>query len=258
MVSLRSCLKGSFPFKSKKLQRHIRTEAWSLVCKRCESHPKEAMSWSKQNGFYEGNINTSLLPIHVACAANAPLAVFESLLQAYPESISSKESMYGRVPLHLACIYGASLDVLKLLLSYSAKGAQEMDSTGRTPMFYLMTRDPSLEAYECLYEANPDGLKDRDMRGWLPIHVACHLGASDDIVLRMLESYPDSMNIRTAGGTLPQIKESVLTCWEKGGAWNDERDDLDCERQQSIIDDDDDGDENVIFRTPSNDSSAFV
>eukprot|EP00957_Ditylum_brightwellii_P008163 618135-Ditylum_brightwellii.AAC.1 len=96
------------------------------------------------------------------------------------------------------------------------------------------------------------------MRGWLPIHVACHLGASDDVVLRMLESYPDSMNIRTAGGTLPQIKESVLTYWEKGGAWNDERDDLDCERQQSIIDDDDDGDENVIFRTPSNDSSAFV
>eukprot|EP00565_Helicotheca_tamesis_P000560 CAMPEP_0185728228 /NCGR_PEP_ID=MMETSP1171-20130828/3649_1 /TAXON_ID=374046 /ORGANISM="Helicotheca tamensis, Strain CCMP826" /LENGTH=243 /DNA_ID=CAMNT_0028396911 /DNA_START=11 /DNA_END=742 /DNA_ORIENTATION=- len=241
------CLR--LPFKTKKLHRHIRNESWSMACKRCESHPKDARSWTKQNGFYEGSINTTVLPIHLACALGAPLSLFECLLAAYPESALSAESQYKRIPLHLACIYNHRLDVIELLLSRFAKGAQVCDSIGRTPLFYVMSTDPPVDMVECLLNAYPESIRTPDHMGWLPIHVACHMGCSNEAIIKLLDAYPESLYAKTKNGSRPKINDDVLSQW-RNNQRHEQADDGSC--AESEVGDD------AVFLLPSEGSTVFA
>eukprot|EP00957_Ditylum_brightwellii_P127084 9688846-Ditylum_brightwellii.AAC.1 len=116
-----------------------------------EDDPSRAMcslrvSWEQPTQQF----NTTLLPIHMACTARAPLAVIECLLKASPKCIFANELCYGCIPLHL-------------------HGMELRNSTGRTPIFYLTTRDTAINIYKCLQDAYPDAINNS----------ASHSGASD-------------------------------------------------------------------------------
>uniref|UniRef100_A0A6V2QNM8 Uncharacterized protein n=1 Tax=Ditylum brightwellii TaxID=49249 RepID=A0A6V2QNM8_9STRA len=213
---MKRCVKlPSISFKSKKLHRYLLTESWASACARCQTHPKEAARWTHQAGFYEGSINTKVLPIHIACALGAPVDVVDSLIEAYPESAREQETCYGRMPLHLACIYHVPLGVVNLLLSRFPSGAYFRDAVGRTPIFYACTKGPSVDLIEALLDACPDAAKTVDYKGWLPIHVACHMGASDDVILKLLDAYPSSAMMRTNSGSLPKLRPELLAHWNE-------------------------------------------
>uniref|UniRef100_A0A7S2HPS3 Uncharacterized protein n=1 Tax=Helicotheca tamesis TaxID=374047 RepID=A0A7S2HPS3_9STRA len=211
-----SCLSQ---FKSKKLHRYIQCEAWSSACARCESHPKEARMWTTQSGFYDGTLATEVLPLHMVCCLKAPSAMYECLLYAYPESLKSKELRYGRLPLHLACIYGANINVIKLLLFHFTSAAGVCDAAGRTPIFYALATCPSYDVVKCLLKACPEAARIADFNGYLPLHAACNNkgasedAASEDIILLLLDSYPESWNMRTKDGSLPAIPPDLLVRW---------------------------------------------
>mmetsp|Transcript_14623 Transcript_14623/g.21471 ORF Transcript_14623/g.21471 Transcript_14623/m.21471 type:complete len:280 (+) Transcript_14623:216-1055(+) len=211
----RTSLTRVFSIKSKKLHRLILSESWALASARCQSCPGEAKRWTQQNGFYEGKINTQVLPIHMACALKAPGSFLQDIVSAYPGGVEAKETRYNRVPLHLACLYRLEIDAIKFLLARYASGANVRDAVGRTPLFYACSKGLSAELIQMLLSACPEAAQAPDYKGWLPIHAACHVGLSDEIVLSLLEAYPESVGMRTKGGSLPKIKKGLLDYWHE-------------------------------------------
>eukprot|EP00586_Coscinodiscus_wailesii_P012670 CAMPEP_0172514370 /NCGR_PEP_ID=MMETSP1066-20121228/259637_1 /TAXON_ID=671091 /ORGANISM="Coscinodiscus wailesii, Strain CCMP2513" /LENGTH=86 /DNA_ID=CAMNT_0013295009 /DNA_START=212 /DNA_END=469 /DNA_ORIENTATION=- len=84
------------------------------------------------------------------------------------------ESVYDRLPLHIACLNNASFEVIELLLSYYVYGARKQDNEGRLPLHYALSNMASTEVIEALINAFPEGATTADIRGWYPIHVACY------------------------------------------------------------------------------------
>lgn len=92
---------------------------------------------------------TEKIVVHFAVRFQAPLRTVSLLAKLYPSSIRSPDAS-GRYPIHVACKWSATPDVINhlILLNSSAVGVQ--DNFGKTPMhylaeFYVANYPPSLE-----------------------------------------------------------------------------------------------------------------
>jgi len=179
-----------------RLLRLILEQEWDSVIFHVAQHPKEARRWSKV--LFDSHRETTLLPLHQACALAPPTtAVLEALLAAYPEAISQIESYFERTPLHLACVHGASTDILCYLISKYPKAASSTDKMGRTPLHYAICDHAPLEAILELLRVSPQSATVQDAKGWLPIHVACRYGATREGLEALIYAYPESLQVKT-------------------------------------------------------------
>ena len=128
------------------------------------------------------NIN-GWLPIHSACIDGASLEVVQCLLTASPSTIKVEDND-GRIPLHHACNrYGDVylLDVLNFLIESYPEGIHCKDKYGETPLDYF--------ADHKLHERKDD-------KGMLALHHACKNGYSDHLIRFLIQVYPESINIK--------------------------------------------------------------
>lgn len=181
----------------------------------CEMHPREARIWSTRVGFFDGEHDSHVLPIHQACALRPTPDFIDVLVQAYPQGVQAKETSFKRLPIHIAVQSSASVDVVTVLLSFYPEGAQVRDTLGRIPLHYACSNGASLDVVESLLAAHPRSASCRDLHGWLPIHVACHFGASSDVIRRLLDSYPDCIKERTEKGSTPLKLVQKINCKDK-------------------------------------------
>ena len=109
------------------------------------------------------------LPLHDACAYQAPLAVVQALLHAHPAA-ASMPNMYG-FPLHYAAYDQAPLDVIQLLLRAYPKAAYTADIYGRLPQHHA-TLSPSypgsVGVVAALLAVHPEAALMHDTWGELP------------------------------------------------------------------------------------------
>ena len=115
------------------LSKAITSEQWERVIQICQTRPSSAQTWTTRHGLFEGIKDASVLPIHEALVAGAPLEAVEALLSAYPDSVYCMESSYKRLPLHCACRKNAIVQVIELLLKSYADAALTADNLGRLP-----------------------------------------------------------------------------------------------------------------------------
>ncbi len=101
------------------------------------------------------------------------------IIQAFPAALASKESGYGRVPLHIACHSNASLESIQILVSHRPSASIEQDNIGRVPLHYALSNGASYEIVKLLLNAATQvaGAQGAEMicamadfGGWLPIH----------------------------------------------------------------------------------------
>merc|ERR1711862_507706 len=150
-----------------------------------------------------GMDKTKILPLHHAVARNPTVEVTEALLQTYPEAAAKSDSLFKRLPLHVACLNGASSDVIRELLGAYKNGAQHKMKDGQIPLHYACGSGASKDTILELVKAYPEGARCQDNNGWLPIHLACLQNASADVIQLLLEIYPESVTIRTNRGNTP-------------------------------------------------------
>lgn len=179
----------------------ISEEQWEDAAKRVKYYPKEVKQTTRvcPNGID----NTSILPLHHACSLNPTLEITESLLQSYPVAAQKQDSLFKRLPIHVACLHGASSDVIRELLVVYRDGAKEKMRDGKIPLHYACGSGASKETVSELLKAFPEGSRCKDKNGWLPIHVACLQNASVEVVELLLESYPESVAVRSCRGNTP-------------------------------------------------------
>jgi len=95
--------------KETKLFKYIKMKRWDEAMVRAAKKPTEVSTWLTI-GFPDGR-QISILPIHVAVSMNPPVAMVETLIKAWPKCLTAKETLFGRLPLHLACTVRACVCV---------------------------------------------------------------------------------------------------------------------------------------------------
>ena len=86
------------------------------------------------------------LPLHIACHFRASADVLKLLLDSYPEAVRLADKVEGRLPLHYACIYGYPYDV-SMLVAAEKRALQVKDIYGKTPVDLVNESDsPHKEA----------------------------------------------------------------------------------------------------------------
>ncbi len=123
------------------LFRAIKNKNWEKALKTIRENPSRTKEWT-QHIAWDGEPVWRRLPIHEACINNAPIFVFQALMEAYREG-TERTDLNERLPLHHAAVHGAKLEVIELLLrSYPASIEME-DSFGKTPVMCLQPASQS-------------------------------------------------------------------------------------------------------------------
>ncbi|KAL7539157.1 hypothetical protein ACHAWF_006318 [Thalassiosira exigua] len=186
-----------------RINRYLLDEDWQSVIAEIECHPRQTRMWSIQPGFFDGQHESQVLPIHVACSLHAPLQVVRAIVEAYPECLEKKESSFKRLPIHTACQFAAPAGVIEYLAQENVAGTLEPDNLGRLPLHYACSNGASMEVVETLLRANPASVSFRDHDGWSPLHVAVRLGASTEVIRKMITVCPASVAMKTNKQSTP-------------------------------------------------------
>lgn len=190
-------------------------EDWTSVIAICEHHPSSARVWTRRVGFFDGEHESHVLPLHQACALYAPKNAVEAIVRAYPEGVRAIETSFKRTACHIACQSGAGAEVVTVLLHFYPEAAQLKDTLGRLPIHYACSNGASLEVIEAILGAYPWSAAGQDIHGWLPLHVACHFGASTAVVEALVNAYPDSIQARTEKGSTALTLVRKINCKNK-------------------------------------------
>ncbi|GFH60814.1 hypothetical protein CTEN210_17290 [Chaetoceros tenuissimus] len=109
----------------------IGTKQWNIALRRLLEEPKEASMWVK-NASEDGQSVFRFLPLHIACLSGAPLLLITLLVQTYPNAV--KYNAMGKLPIHMACEVLADHRVVFLLLNSWPESLEARDEDGFTPI----------------------------------------------------------------------------------------------------------------------------
>ena len=142
------------------------------------------------------------LPIHIACMDGASLEVIQALVNSYPESITV--DFRGYLPLHLACQSNASLEVLNFLINSYPDGIDQTNIIDhKTPLDLLKESEYIMR---------------QDSNGMLPMHHACNNGYSLHLIHLLIQAYPESTTVQDNDGYTPgqYLSKTASVADEKG------------------------------------------
>ncbi|KAL7543379.1 hypothetical protein ACHAXR_013106 [Thalassiosira sp. AJA248-18] len=184
-------------------------EDWQSAITEIDCHPHETKVWSTRPGFFDGDHESHVLPIHVACSLHAPLEVIQAIVEAYPECLDKKESSFKRLPIHVACQFAAPVDVIEYLAQQYVAGTLEPDNLGRLPIHYACSNGAPMDVVNTLLRTNMASALYADYNGWLPIHVAVHFGAGTEVIRELVRVCPEAVSMKT------RKRSTALTLAEK-------------------------------------------
>lgn len=129
------------------------------------------------------------LPLHAACSFQATADVIEVLLKAYPGGASQPNSA-GNLPIHQAAMWQAPLETVQLLLSRYPEGATVRNQYGSLPLHMAASNQASVEVVRLLIDSYPDALHLQNDDGMTPLDLALADESVSDAILALLEGRP--------------------------------------------------------------------
>jgi serine/threonine protein kinase len=148
-------------------------------------------------------------PLHIACGYVSgeekdrkprKLAVISALLEAYPAATLQKSKAFGYLPLHVACKYRASSDIIGVLLA-KGKGSEKLtDKALSLPLHLALAAGAPQASSAALLKAHPAAASIMDANGRLPLHLALAptsgANAPEDLVWSIFELHPAAARAR--------------------------------------------------------------
>jgi hypothetical protein len=95
----------------------------------------------------------------------------------------------GRLPVHIACLNRANVDVVRLLVSQSPASLHTKDTYGWYPLHIAVCYGASASVIQYLLDKNPEALWERDMYGHSCIQIAEQHNASEEILTLLRQSF---------------------------------------------------------------------
>ena len=132
--------------------------------------------------------------------ANSDWETIMALLRENPEAARRADKNTARLPLHVAIMKGASLQLIVLLLQLHPEGAFHKDTNMMLPLHYAMLNKSSVEVVKTLLEADKDSAKEFEKNGYLPLHFAAKSCLGYEVFDLLIKAYPDSVSRRSRVG----------------------------------------------------------
>jgi ankyrin repeat protein len=123
-------------------------------------------------------------------------------MPAFPEE-ASRLNERGNLPLHAACSFQATADVIEALLKSYPGGASQPNSAGNLPIHQAGMWQAPVDTVELLLSRYPEGATVRNQYGSLPLHMAASNQASPEVVRLLIDSYPDALHLQNDDGMTP-------------------------------------------------------
>mmetsp|Transcript_16091 Transcript_16091/g.34795 ORF Transcript_16091/g.34795 Transcript_16091/m.34795 type:complete len:875 (-) Transcript_16091:338-2962(-) len=148
------------------------------------------------------------LPLHYACANGTEIEVAQSLLDAYPDSKLTTDKR-GRTPLHFALgnVENPPTPALVILLAgKSGESAKWPDENEMLPIHYACAYGATVEVLTVLIHAWEESMQKIDAKGRTPLHFACGNADRENspkVVKLLLELSPGRMDQMDAEKNLP-------------------------------------------------------
>lgn len=142
-----------------------------------------------------------LKPLFWALSYGASAEVLQLLLVAYPEAANEVHPTQGWTPLH----YAERLDVesVKLLLARCPNAGSVQDSRGALPLHWAAEHDAPLAVVKVLVEANKDAVFQPDALGRLPARLALDAGASGELIETLQKGSSRALPSQPTEASLP-------------------------------------------------------
>lgn len=142
-----------------------------------------------------------MLPLHIACVSGASVEIIAQLLDEYREAIRLPDNN-GRLPLHAACMNPrVNLDALDLLHKAYPAALRIFDKTGSVPLHIAIQRKLSASVVHFLIDKEEGAVRTREASSKMyPLHLACRVGADVDVLERLVEIYPVAIEAVDARG----------------------------------------------------------
>mmetsp|Transcript_8159 Transcript_8159/g.22982 ORF Transcript_8159/g.22982 Transcript_8159/m.22982 type:complete len:495 (-) Transcript_8159:97-1581(-) len=151
------------------------------------------------------DIYYGMKPLFWALSYGASADVLQLLLEACPEAAGEKHPVGGWTPLHYAEKLGA--EAVKLLIQKCPGAAKEKDTEGELPLHWAAEHNAPAAVIKQLLEAYKEAAAEEDKLGRLPIKLAMDNNASDDIVNMLSEANPKA----SAAALAPtEVQEEAL------------------------------------------------
>lgn len=153
----------------------IERKQWSTVLARIKQEPLEAeqdLQVMTRGGFMSGS---GMSPLHYSCERKPPVEVVKKMIDANSVAILTRSMPGGCLPLHIACTWGATPDVIKALLAADAGSARVKDELGNIPLHSACFSGASIQVIELLLKADTKSLLTRNHQGSRPLDISKRL-----------------------------------------------------------------------------------
>jgi len=124
-----------------------------------------------------------------------------------PKEIPEESEFLGGLAIHCACRFGASSEIVDVLLSKSGASAKMKDFRGNLPIHSLLKHGNSVDfgGVKALLSAYSSSLKKRNSAGDIPLIIALKHGAKSDIIEYLFQSHPEAAEERSGDGRSPLV-----------------------------------------------------
>ena len=109
----------------------------------------------------------------------------------------------GNLPLHAACSFQATPEVVEALLRASPGACSQPNSAGNLPIHQAAMWQAPIETVELLIQRHPEGATARNQYGSLPLHMAASNQASSEVIRLLIDAYPDALHLQNDDGMTP-------------------------------------------------------
>jgi len=112
----------------------IEERNWKSALSRMQHSPHEVSTfvYRVDPNSRRSKFKRRLLPLHCVCMRRPPSLIVSALLASYPQAVEVKCD--GKLPLHFAVKYGASLEAIQMLVIAFPNALKMVDSSGKNPM----------------------------------------------------------------------------------------------------------------------------
>lgn len=132
----------------------IASHDWEAMLVAVENDPSIASQW--MYGLDDqGPSVWKRLPIHLACAYGAPIGLISILLRHFPEGALLSDPRDGSTPLHIACQSGAAVETIQLLVTTRPDALRVFTTNHLLPLHIALQASASLEIIETLVTGDP-------------------------------------------------------------------------------------------------------
>ena len=184
------------------LYKLLKVKDWNGVQVRLSKWPEEAAMWVFEQ---KSDDHSSRLPIHLACLLRAPVEVILKLIDAHPDGIRAKEKC-GLYPLHLACQQNLCFSTITCLFELFPDAAVTQDEFGRLPIHHACVNDVSLQTIEYLLKAYPEIRNMKDYNGHTALTYVGDNESNYDDIIRLFQDEPEGHNPEEV-----EMEETFLT-----------------------------------------------